>query len=158
MSDTTRDQFKQVFSGLECASGAFSKQAEETMSEVRKAGGLSEQTKATVPEESVAWISGLQLARKCKDASRFSHFAPGWILEKPCEGLHFSQRSTLNFWHATNHSIVFEPIIYVRMMHGLRKVITLDKKTTQANQGFQFLASFHALGYTFQLHVTAQSN
>ncbi|CAD0260405.1 hypothetical protein DENIT_10312 [Pseudomonas veronii] len=29
------------------------------MSEARKAGGLSEQTKATVPEESVAWISGL---------------------------------------------------------------------------------------------------
>ena len=31
MSDTTRDQFKQVSSELECASGAFSKQAEETM-------------------------------------------------------------------------------------------------------------------------------
>lgn len=88
MSDTTRDLFKQVSSELECASSAFSKQAEEAMNEARK---------TIVPEESVAWISGLQLARKCKDASRFSHFAPGWILEKPCEGLNFSQHSTLNF-------------------------------------------------------------
>lgn len=33
------------------------------MSEARKAGGLSEQTKASVPEESVAWTSGLQLKK-----------------------------------------------------------------------------------------------
>ncbi len=97
MSDTTRDQFKQVFSGLECASGTFSKQAEETMREARKAGGLSEQTMATVAEESVAWISGLQLTRKCKDASRFSHYVPSCALENALRRLNLNQHSTLIF-------------------------------------------------------------
>ncbi|MGY2365615.1 hypothetical protein ACW9IO_23935 [Pseudomonas azotoformans] len=50
MSDTTHDLLKQVSAELERASSAFSKQAEEAMNEARKAGGLSEQTKATVDE------------------------------------------------------------------------------------------------------------
>lgn len=50
MSDTTHDLLKQVSAELERASSAFSKQAEEAMNEARKAGGLSEQTKASVDE------------------------------------------------------------------------------------------------------------
>lgn len=50
MSDTTHDLLKQVSAELAQASSDFSKQAEEAMTEARKAGGLSEQTKATVDE------------------------------------------------------------------------------------------------------------
>lgn len=50
MPDTTHDLLKQVSAELERASSAFNKQAEEAMNEARKAGGLSEQTKATVDE------------------------------------------------------------------------------------------------------------
>ena len=50
MSDTTHDLLKQVSAELAQASSEFSKQAEEAMTEARKAGGLSEQTKAAVDE------------------------------------------------------------------------------------------------------------
>lgn len=57
MSDTTHDLLKQVSAELERASNAFSKQAEEAMSEARKAGGLSEQTKAAVDELALKYNS-----------------------------------------------------------------------------------------------------
>ena len=50
MSDTTHDLLKQVSAELAQASSDFSKQAEEAMTEARKAGGLSEQTKVAVDE------------------------------------------------------------------------------------------------------------
>ena len=50
MSDSTHDLLKQVSAELAQASSDFSKQAEEAMTEARKAGGLSEQTKAAVDE------------------------------------------------------------------------------------------------------------
>lgn len=50
MSDTTLDLLKQVSAELERASSDFSKKAEEAMTEARKAGGLSEQTKVAVDE------------------------------------------------------------------------------------------------------------
>lgn len=50
MPDTTHDLLKQVSAELAQASSDFSKQAEEAMTEARKAGSLSEQTKAAVDE------------------------------------------------------------------------------------------------------------
>ena len=50
MSDTTHDLLKQVSAELAKASSDFSLKAEEAMTEARKAGGLSEQTKAAVDE------------------------------------------------------------------------------------------------------------
>lgn len=50
MSDTTHDLLETGFAELAQASSDFSKQAEEAMTEARKAGGLSEQTKVAVDE------------------------------------------------------------------------------------------------------------
>lgn len=50
MSDSTHDLLKQVSAELAQASSELSKHAEEAMAEARKAGGLSEQTKAAVDE------------------------------------------------------------------------------------------------------------
>nr|WP_314400332.1 phage major capsid protein [Pseudomonas lundensis] len=50
MSDTTHDLLKQVSAELAKASSDFSLKAEEAMTEARKAGRLSEQTKAAVDE------------------------------------------------------------------------------------------------------------
>ena len=50
MSDTTHDLLKQVSAELAKASSDFSLKAEEAMTEARKAGKLSEQTKAAVDE------------------------------------------------------------------------------------------------------------
>lgn len=50
MPDTTHDLLKQVSAELAQATSDFSRQAEEAMTQARRAGGLSEQTKVAVDE------------------------------------------------------------------------------------------------------------